>query len=278
MIGFHGQTVLHRPEQRLTVQIGDGASLAKAAKIPVVYDLRAADVAAGGQGAPLVPVFHRALARVLDGDGPTCFVNIGGVANITYMEGDKPLVACDTGPGNALLDDFMLKTTGQAVDRDGALAATGQVDEAWVQQTLRLPFFDQPPPKSLDRNDFASTILPEFSARRRRGNADGADRSLDRPRRAAAAETADCLGRRRWRRQQPDLDANAARAAGAGEGRDGRGARLAWRCHRGAGVCLSGDPQPEGVAADLSANHRRAGTHDRGRSRETVNFMHLHGD
>ncbi len=125
MIGFHGQTVLHRPAQRLTVQIGDGASLAKAAKIPVVYDLRAADVAAGGQGAPLVPVFHRALARTLDGDGPTCFVNIGGVANITYMDGDKPLIACDTGPGNALLDDFMLKTTGQAVDRDGVLAATG---------------------------------------------------------------------------------------------------------------------------------------------------------
>ena len=163
VIGFHGQTVLHRPDQRLTVQIGDGASLAKAAKIPVVYDLRAADVAAGGQGAPLVPVFHRALARALDGDGPTCFVNIGGVANITYMHGDRPLIACDTGPGNALLDDFMLKTTGHAVDRDGALAATGTVDDAWVQETLTLPFFDQPPPKSLDRNHFAATIIPDFS-------------------------------------------------------------------------------------------------------------------
>lgn len=163
VIGFHGQTVLHRPDQRLTVQIGDGASLARAVQIPVVYDLRAADVAAGGQGAPLVPVFHRALAKTLDGDAPTCFVNIGGVANITYMEGDKPLVACDTGPGNALLDDFMLKTTGHAVDRDGALAAQGQVDEAWVQETLRLPFFDQPPPKSLDRNFFAAHILPDFS-------------------------------------------------------------------------------------------------------------------
>lgn len=163
VIGFHGQTVLHRPEQRLTVQIGDGASLARLAQIPVVYDLRAADVAAGGQGAPLVPVFHRALARQLDGDAPTCFVNIGGVANITWMEADAPLVACDTGPGNALLDDFMLKTIGQAVDRDGALAARGNVDEAWVQEILRLPFFDRPPPKSLDRNFFAAYVLQGYS-------------------------------------------------------------------------------------------------------------------
>src|SRR4029453_4751992 len=110
-----------------------------------------------------VPVFHRALARTLNGDQPTCFVNIGGVSNITYMEADKLLIACDTGPGNALLDDFMLKTTGHAVDRDGALAATGTVDEAWVQDTLKLPFFDQPPPKSLDRNHFAATTIPNFS-------------------------------------------------------------------------------------------------------------------
>jgi anhydro-N-acetylmuramic acid kinase len=138
-------------------------ALAKAAKIPVVYDLRAADVAAGGQGAPLVPVFHRALARMLNGGAPTCFVNIGGVSNITYMDADKRLVACDTGPGNALLDDFMLKTAGQAVDRDGVLAAAGKVDEAWVQEILRMPFFEQPPPKSLDRNHFAALILPDLS-------------------------------------------------------------------------------------------------------------------
>jgi anhydro-N-acetylmuramic acid kinase len=163
VIGFHGQTVLHRPAQRLTVQIGDGVALAKALNIPVVYDLRAADVAAGGQGAPLVPVFHRALARALEGDQPTCFVNIGGVANITYMEGERELIACDTGPGNALLDDFMLKTTGNAVDRDGALAAAGTVDEAWVQDILRMRFFAVPPPKSLDRNHFAAIVLPDLS-------------------------------------------------------------------------------------------------------------------
>jgi anhydro-N-acetylmuramic acid kinase len=163
VVGFHGQTVLHRPEQRLTVQIGDGASLAKALKVAVVYDLRAADVAAGGQGAPLVPVYHRALVRSLDLEGPISVLNIGGVANISYVDGDT-LIACDTGPGNALLDDFMLRTTGEAVDRDGALAAGGRVDEAWIARSLQLPFFALPPPKSLDRNDFASLTLPELPA------------------------------------------------------------------------------------------------------------------
>jgi anhydro-N-acetylmuramic acid kinase len=163
VIGFHGQTVLHRPEQRLTVQIGDGAALAKAAQIPVVYDLRAADVAAGGQGAPLVPVYHRALVRSLDLEGPVTVVNIGGVSNISYIDGDV-LIACDTGPGNALLDDFMLKTTGEAVDRDGMLAARGRADEAWIAASLQLPFFALAPPKSLDRNAFAALTLPDLSA------------------------------------------------------------------------------------------------------------------
>jgi anhydro-N-acetylmuramic acid kinase len=163
VIGFHGQTVLHRPEQRLTVQIGDGASLARSANIPVVCDLRAADVAAGGQGAPLVPVYHRALVRSLDLEGPVCVVNIGGVSNISYIDGDT-LIACDTGPGNALLDDFMLQATGEAVDRDGALGARGRADEGWIANSLQLPFFDLPPPKSLDRNAFAALRLPELSA------------------------------------------------------------------------------------------------------------------
>lgn len=158
VIGFHGQTVLHRPERRLTVQIGDGHALAAALGIPVVYDLRAADVAAGGQGAPLVPVYHRALVRMLDQAGPTAVVNVGGVANITYIDGEA-LIACDTGPGNALLDDFMLRATGEAVDRDGRTAARGHADEAWIARALGLPFFSRPPPKSLDRNDFAALAV-----------------------------------------------------------------------------------------------------------------------
>ena len=162
IVGFHGQTVLHRPAQRLTVQIGDAAALAKAIHVPVMYDFRAADVAAGGQGAPFVPVYHRALVQSLDREGPICVVNIGGVSNITYIDGNDALIACDTGPGNALLDDFMFRTTGKPFDCEGRLAAQGNPDEAWIAQALRQPFFSTPPPKSLDRNDFASLKLPDM--------------------------------------------------------------------------------------------------------------------
>jgi anhydro-N-acetylmuramic acid kinase len=156
LVGFHGQTVLHRPADRLTVQIGDGEGLAARLGLPVVYDMRAADVAAGGQGAPLVPVYHRALARGQGRSGPLIVVNIGGVSNITYIDGDEVLIACDTGPGNALLDDFVFQNTGRPFDAAGALAAQGQVDEAWVVQALQNPFFSMSPPKSLDRNHFAA--------------------------------------------------------------------------------------------------------------------------
>src|SRR3569623_1047618 len=109
-VGFHGQTVLHRPEQRLTVQIGDGTALAKRLGMTVAFDFRAADVAAGGQGAPLVPVFHQALARTLSDPHPIAVLNVGGVANITCVVGGDP-IACDTGPGNALIDDLMGAST-----------------------------------------------------------------------------------------------------------------------------------------------------------------------
>src|SRR6266404_3179349 len=162
IVGFHGQTVLHRPERGLTVQIGDGAALAKAIHIPVMHDFRAADVAAGGQGAPLVPVYHRALAQSLEREGPVAVVNIGGVSNITYIDGADTLIACDTGPGNALLDDFMFRMTGQPFDCEGRMAAQGNADAAWIARALEHPFFAAPPPKSLDRNDFASLTLREM--------------------------------------------------------------------------------------------------------------------
>src|SRR5476649_37398 len=111
IVGFHGQTVLHKPAARLTVQIGDGAALARRLGIPVAYDFRAADVAAGGQGAPLVPIFHQALARDLQRAHPIAVLNVGGVANVTFVDGGYP-VAADTGPGNALIDDFMRARTG----------------------------------------------------------------------------------------------------------------------------------------------------------------------
>ena len=162
IVGFHGQTVLHRPEKKLTVQIGDAAALAKAIHIPVMHDFRAADVAAGGQGAPFVPVYHRALAQSLEREGPICVVNIGGVSNITYIDGNDTLIACDTGPGNALLDDFMFRTMHQPFDCAGNFAAKGEPNEAWIARALELPFFARRPPKSLDRNDFASLRLGDM--------------------------------------------------------------------------------------------------------------------
>jgi anhydro-N-acetylmuramic acid kinase len=164
IVGFHGQTVIHRPELRLTVQIGDGQALAKRLKLPVAYDFRAADVAAGGQGAPLVPVFHQALARGLSHPHPIAVLNVGGVANVTWVDGGDP-VACDTGPGNALIDDFMRARTGLPLDRDGDQAARGKVDERFVARVLEHPFFEQNYPKSLDRNAFAfaNIGLPDFS-------------------------------------------------------------------------------------------------------------------
>jgi anhydro-N-acetylmuramic acid kinase len=156
-VGFHGQTLLHRPERGLTVQIGDGHALAARLGIPVVYDFRAADVAAGGQGAPLAPIFHRALVRQLSRKPPIAVLNLGGVANITYIDGDT-LIACDTGPGNALLDDFLRLHTGHPLDTDGRKAAAGTVDEGMIARLLQHPFFAAPPPKSLDRNDFRGFV------------------------------------------------------------------------------------------------------------------------
>jgi anhydro-N-acetylmuramic acid kinase len=154
IIGFHGQTVLHRPEAKLTVQIGNGHGLAQRLGIAVAFDLRARDMAEGGQGAPLVPIFHRAMVERLGPGGPVAVLNIGGVANLTYVDGSDQLIACDVGPGNALLDDFMLARTGKPYDRDGAAAAAGKVEHDLVEAFLDHPFFASPPPKSLDRNAF----------------------------------------------------------------------------------------------------------------------------
>ncbi len=162
IVAFHGQTVLHAPERALTLQIGDGRRLAEALGTRVVYDLRAADVAAGGQGAPLTPVYHRAMAGKLGG-GPSAILNIGGVANVTFIARDGSLLAFDTGPGNAPLDDWMLRHTGNAVDRDGKCAMTGCVDDAILARLMAHPYFVAEPPKSLDRNFFEAGSLVTLS-------------------------------------------------------------------------------------------------------------------
>jgi anhydro-N-acetylmuramic acid kinase len=163
IVGFHGQTVLHRPKARLTIQIGDGKALARRLKLPVAYDFRAADVAAGGEGAPFAPIYHRALVENLDVRKPAAVINIGGVANITLIDGDLDPIAFDTGPGNAPIDDLVRARTGAAHDLDGKLAAKGRVDETIVARVLADPFFALRPPKSLDRAAFASLPLASLS-------------------------------------------------------------------------------------------------------------------
>lgn len=166
VVGFHGQTILHAPKERRTWQIGDGAELARATGIDVVNDFRSADVAAGGQGAPLVPIFHLALADMLSQEvkRPLAVLNIGGVANVTWIGRDGSLLAFDTGPGNALIDDWAQRHKGEPVDLGGALAKAGRIDEDVLAQLLSHPFFDQKAPKSLDRNAFHSNIVDHLSA------------------------------------------------------------------------------------------------------------------
>jgi anhydro-N-acetylmuramic acid kinase len=152
LVGFHGHTILHRPDQRRTWQIGDGALLAELLGVPVINDFRSADVAAGGQGAPLIPVFHGALAGAQH--RPLAMLNIGGVANVTWIGPQGELLAFDTGPGNALIDDWLLRHHGNNFDQDGRIAASGQVQQVRVERFLAHPYFAQTPPKSLDRDDF----------------------------------------------------------------------------------------------------------------------------
>lgn len=160
VIGFHGHTLVHRPERRFTRQLGDGLRMARALGVDTVFDFRSTDVAAGGEGAPLAPVYHRALARGTD--QPAVFVNIGGVSNITYVDGDV-MLAFDTGPGNALVDDWVSARTSQPYDAGGALAARGTVDEGIVDRLLDHPYFARKPPKSLDRQDFSSELAAGLS-------------------------------------------------------------------------------------------------------------------
>ncbi|MCW5773618.1 MAG: anhydro-N-acetylmuramic acid kinase [Rhodospirillaceae bacterium] len=189
VIGFHGHTICHRPWERETVQIGDGALLARLTGIDVVNDFRRADVKAGGQGAPFVPVFHAALARGLA--HPVAVLNVGGVANVTWIGADfdpaaaapddSALLAFDTGPGNALLDDWVFKHTGAHWDGDGRLARAGTADVAAAAAILADPYFDRAPPKSLDRDHFDASPVGGLSP------ADGAATLVEVTARSAAA-------------------------------------------------------------------------------------------
>ena len=173
VIGFHGQTLAHDPRGRGTHQVGDGALVAAALRATTVWDFRHMDVQMGGQGAPLVPFFHHALARFTGAVEPLAMVNLGGVGNVTWVDPgrDLPLgvLAFDTGPANAPVNDLMRARLGLAQDEGGALALSGRVDEGVVQAFLALPYFHRMPPKSLDRNDFhrlldMTAALPDADA------------------------------------------------------------------------------------------------------------------
>ncbi|PNU02904.1 anhydro-N-acetylmuramic acid kinase [Novosphingobium guangzhouense] len=154
LVGFHGQTVLHRPERRLSVQLGDAQRLADALGVPVVAGMRQDDLAAGGQGAPLVPAYHAALAGKLGLGAPVAFLNLGGVANVTFIGADGGLIAFDTGPANGLIDQVVQARGRGRYDDGGRFAAAGRVDEAVLAQLLSHGHFREEGPKSLDRYDF----------------------------------------------------------------------------------------------------------------------------
>ncbi|MBB4095602.1 anhydro-N-acetylmuramic acid kinase [Brucella pecoris] len=162
VVGFHGQTVLHRAPQagKLgdTRQLGDGGLMSELLGTRVAYDFRTADIRAGGQGAPLAAVYHAALLRSADASGSTAILNLGGVGNITWWDGGDVLVAFDTGPANAPINDFMKKHGLGEMDRDGALAAKGKVDEMRLAELLKHPYLSAPYPKSLDRFDFTEAM------------------------------------------------------------------------------------------------------------------------
>lgn len=171
VVGYHGQTLAHDPEGGRTHQIGDGKALAEALGKPVVWDFRSEDVARGGQGAPLAPVFHFALAKMLGLRTPMCFVNLGGVGNVTWVDASKfhpqdkgALLAFDTGPANAPVNDLMQRYFSKAFDADGAIAASGSVKVSLLEKVFETGFFETKPPKSLDRDDFSfvASLLEEL--------------------------------------------------------------------------------------------------------------------
>ena len=260
LVGFHGQTLAHEPRGRGTHQLGRGDLLARDVGVPVVWDFRTADVASGGEGAPLVPFFHFACARWIGAEAPVAFLNLGGVGNVTWVdpraagpEAAGALVAFDTGPGNALIDDFLGLRLGRDFDADGAVAAAGRVDEAVLAGLAAHPYLARTPPKSLDRQDFHCISRSGGRAfdRGRRGDAGGADGGLRRGGGAAFSRAGDAVAGLRRRAAEPDGDGDAGGAEQRAGG-SGGGGRARRRHAGGAGLRLPGGAGAA-RAADLGA-------------------------
>ena len=155
LIGFHGQTIYHNPRNKVSIQLGDPKKLATLLNKNVIFNYRSDDILSGGQGAPLAPIYHKFIVENLKLELPCCVLNIGGISNLTYWDGKK-LIGFDTGPGNALMDDYMSNVFNQNFDRDGNIAAKGKPIEEEIKKMLQHDFFRTPPPKSLDRQEFNS--------------------------------------------------------------------------------------------------------------------------
>ena len=153
LIGFHGQTIYHNPKKKISIQLGNPAKLAKLLNKDVIFNYRSDDIESGGQGAPLAPIYHKFIVENLKLELPCCILNIGGISNLTYWDGNE-LIGFDTGPGNALMDDYMSNLFNQNFDREGSIAAKGTPIEKEIKKMLQHNFFKTLPPKSLDRQEF----------------------------------------------------------------------------------------------------------------------------
>ena len=264
LVGLHGQTILHRPRDGVTRQLCDGARAAAALGVDVVADFRSADVKAGGEGAPLAPVYHAAMAAGLE--RPLMILNWGGVGNVTYLGLRGEIVAFDTGPANALIDDFLASRRGLAFDDNGAIAASGRVDPAALAMLMDDPYFDRPAPKSLDRNHFSALAACVESL----SDADGAATlsaftvEFDRGGAPSCAAGASALAGRRRRAAEPEPHAPARRAA-SGQCRASRGDRVRRRLYRSAMFRLSRFTFAARTAPFAADHHRRCEANDRGR-------------
>ena len=159
LIGFHGQTIYHNPKRKISIQLGNPKKLAKLLNKEVIFNYRSDDIESGGQGAPLAPIYHKFIIEDLKLELPCCVLNIGGISNLTYWDG-KELIGFDTGPGNALMDDYMSSIFNQNFDRDGGISAKGVPIGKEIKKMLQHDFFKTPPPKSLDRQQFR----PQYNA------------------------------------------------------------------------------------------------------------------
>ena len=264
LVGLHGQTILHRPRFGLTRQLCDGARAAAALGIDVVSDFRSADVKAGGEGAPLAPIYHAAMAAGLE--RPLMILNWGGVGNVTYLGANGEIIAFDTGPANALIDDFLTSRRGLAFDENGMLGRSGRVDSAALATLMSDPYFERPAPKSLDRNHFSAlaACVGNLSDEDGAATLSAFTVEFDRGRAPSRPASPGALAGRRRRAAESEPHAPAQRTA-SGQRRTGRGDRLRRRQHRSAVFCLSGFAFAARAAALVSDHDRRSEGDDRRR-------------